>query len=71
MGVGVAVGTLILAATAFFIIRRRRQRRRLLPTEGHDSSDACVLQFQDVHKKQDLPQPSEMAANERPVELPT
>lgn len=71
VGVGVAVGILILAAAAFFIIRRRRQERQLPPTEGHDPSDAGVLQVQDVHKKPDLPQPSEMAANERPVELPT
>ena len=71
VGVGVAVGILVLAGAAFFTMRRRKQRRRLPPTEGHGSSDAGVLQSQDVHTKPDLSQPSEMAVYERPAEMPT
>lgn len=71
MGVGVAVGVIVLASAAFFVDRRGKKRRQSPYTKVHGPQDAGVLQFQDVHRKPDLPQPLEMAVYERPTELPT
>lgn len=70
LGVGVAVGTLILAAAAFFVYRRRRKERYPPTTAACDPQYAGVPQFQNVHSKADFPQPVEMGVYERPVELP-